>query len=51
MLDPQNVKKIIEKPSPIQQFCKVEDIADSVLFLSSEGTSFIKGAVLRLEGG
>ena len=34
-----------------RRFGKTEEIADAVLFLSSERASFITGSVLRVDGG
>ena len=36
---------------PMQRFGKPEEVADAVLFLSSEMASFITGACLVVDGG
>jgi len=50
-LDSQKIEKLIKNTVPMQRFGKTEEIADAVLFLSSERASFITGSVLRVDGG
>ena len=44
-------KKYIATEVPMQRFGKPEEVADAVLFLSSEKASFITGACLVVDGG
>ncbi|MBS3105435.1 SDR family oxidoreductase [Candidatus Woesearchaeota archaeon] len=44
-------KKYIAAEVPMQRFGKPEEVADAVLFLSSEKASFITGACLVVDGG
>jgi 3-oxoacyl-[acyl-carrier protein] reductase len=50
-LNSQRITQMIKDTVPMQRFGKPEEIADAVLFLSSERASFITGAVLRVDGG
>ena len=49
--DSHRIEHLIETTVPMQRFGKPEEIADAVLFLSSERASFITGALLRVDGG
>jgi 3-oxoacyl-[acyl-carrier protein] reductase len=49
--DPQKIKHLIKNSVPMQRFGKPEEVADAVLFLSSERASFITGTVLKIDGG
>lgn len=49
--NPCKVKEMLEKEVPIKRFGKPEEIADAVLFLSSERAGFITGATLVVDGG
>ena len=49
--NPQKIKQLIENTVPMQRFGNAEEIADAVLFFSSERASFITGSVLRVDGG
>ena len=49
--EPQKIKHLIKNSVPMQRFGKPEEVADAVLFLSSERASFITGAVLKIDGG
>lgn len=49
--DPDGIQQLIESTVPMQRFGKPEEIADAVLFLSSERAPFITGTVLKVDGG
>ena len=49
--DPKRIQSIIETTVPMKRFRTPEEIADAVLFLSSERASFITGACLIADGG
>ena len=42
---------MIENNVPLQRFGKPEEVADLVLFLSSEKANFITGACITIDGG
>jgi NAD(P)-dependent dehydrogenase (short-subunit alcohol dehydrogenase family) len=46
-----NVKAFVESGVPLKRICTPEEIADSVLFLASDMSSFITGVVLPIDGG
>jgi 3-oxoacyl-[acyl-carrier protein] reductase len=48
---PQEVKDISIKLTPVGRFGKPEDIANAVVFLAAEESSFITGATLQVDGG
>jgi 3-oxoacyl-[acyl-carrier protein] reductase len=47
----QKTEEMIKSKVPMKRFGKPEEIADAVVFLSSERASFITGSVLRVDGG
>ena len=49
--DPGAVNRLIESTVPMKRFGTPDEIADAVLFVSSERASFITGAVLSVDGG
>ena len=49
--DSIGVKEYIEKEVPMRRFGNVEEIAETVLFLCSEKSSFTTGAVVQVDGG
>ena len=49
--DPETVKEVIATRHPLGRFAQPEEIAQAVLFLASEKTSFITGAVLPVNDG
>lgn len=49
--DSDAVNKYINSEVPMRRLGKAEEIADAVLFLSSERSSFITGACLVVDGG
>ena len=46
-----NVAKMLENEVPLKRFGKPKEVADAVVFLSSERASFITGATLIIDGG
>ena len=48
---PDNVKEKMLSDIPVKKFGNVEDIANTVLFLASEGASYITGQVIEVNGG
>ena len=49
--DREGVEAMIEREVPMQRFGTPEEVADAVLFLASERSSFTTGAVLVADGG
>jgi len=49
--NPNLVSEMIEKNVPLKRFGKPEEVADLVLFLSSEKAAFITGACITIDGG
>jgi dihydroanticapsin dehydrogenase len=49
--DPETAKKVIAARHPLGRFAQPEEIAQAVLFLTSEEASFITGAALPVDGG
>jgi 3-oxoacyl-[acyl-carrier protein] reductase len=49
-LDEENKKKV-ESLIPMQRFANTKEIADAVLFLASDGASYITGHTLVVDGG
>jgi 3-oxoacyl-[acyl-carrier protein] reductase len=48
---PKKVNENFLKNIPLHRFGKPEEVAETVLFLASEGASFITGATLDINGG
>lgn len=49
--DPERIQKLIESTVPMKRFGSPKEIADLVLFLSSERASFITGSCIVIDGG
>ena len=49
--DPQGIQTFIETNIPCGRFGKPEEVADVVVFLSSERASWVTGACLNVDGG
>ena len=45
------MKEMIENMHPARRIAKAEEIAETVVWLSSEKASFIVGAILPVDGG
>jgi len=48
---PEKVKEELKRLIPMERLGKPEDIAEAVLFLVSEGSNYITGHVLKVNGG
>jgi 3-oxoacyl-[acyl-carrier protein] reductase len=48
---PENIKEKMLDMIPLRRFGKPEEVADAILFLSSDAASYITGQVLRIDGG
>ena len=46
-LDEKELKKMI----PVNRFGKPEEVAETVIFLASEGAAYITGEVISVNGG
>lgn len=49
--DSKRITNLIETTVPMKRFGKPEEIADAIVFLSSERATFITGACLLIDGG
>ncbi len=49
--NPEDTKKYLETEVPMRRFGTPEEIAEAVLFLCSEKSSFITGTVIQVDGG
>lgn len=49
--DPEKIGRLIEATVPMKRFGTPEEIADAAIFICSERSSFITGAVLCVDGG
>lgn len=49
--NPSQVYQMINSNVPMKRFCKPEEVADAIVFLSSERASFITGSMLVIDGG
>lgn len=47
----EKIKEQVTAQIPVKRFGKVEDIANTVSFLASEGASYITGVTLAVDGG
>lgn len=50
-VDKDGVEKYISENVPMERFAKPEEIANTVVFLASEKSSFTTGAVMTVDGG
>ncbi|WP_241548302.1 SDR family NAD(P)-dependent oxidoreductase [Leptospira yasudae] len=49
--DPERIAKLLEMTVPMKRFGKPEEIADAILFLTSDRANFITGSCLVVDGG
>jgi NAD(P)-dependent dehydrogenase (short-subunit alcohol dehydrogenase family) len=47
----EEVKKRIERAIPLKRFAAVEEVADAVLYLASDGAAYVTGECLVIDGG
>ncbi len=48
---PKSVNKMLEDKVPLKRFGNPEEIANVLVFLSSQRASFISGACINVDGG
>lgn len=48
---PNEIREIIRKKIPLRQYGKPMDVANAVLFLASDSSSYITGQVISVDGG
>jgi 3-oxoacyl-[acyl-carrier protein] reductase len=48
---PENILDMMKEKTPLKRLGKTEDVANTLLFLSSDEASFINGAVISVDGG
>ena len=46
-----NVKSFVETAVPLKRVCQADEIADAVVFLASDRSSFITGLTMPIDGG
>jgi 3-oxoacyl-[acyl-carrier protein] reductase len=49
--NPESVKKMLMEKVPLQRFGKPEEVANLIVFLSSDKASFITGGCYVIDGG
>ena len=49
--DPQRMLSVVNRVSPLNRMGRVEEVAAAVLFLATDGASFINGAEIPIDGG
>jgi NAD(P)-dependent dehydrogenase (short-subunit alcohol dehydrogenase family) len=49
--NPEGLRKILIEAIPLRRFGQPEDVAKAALFLASDDSSFINGAVILIDGG
>jgi NAD(P)-dependent dehydrogenase (short-subunit alcohol dehydrogenase family) len=49
--DPDAVRRMVAARTPMGRLGTVDDVCETVLFLASDGSSYISGAALPLDGG
>lgn len=48
---PEKIRLLVAAKSPVRRLASVEDVANAVLFLVSEKSSYINGETIRVNGG
>jgi NAD(P)-dependent dehydrogenase (short-subunit alcohol dehydrogenase family) len=49
--DPRRAAEMFEQMIPLRRHATVDEIADTVLFLAGDGSRFITGATIAVDGG
>jgi len=50
-LEQEKVKESLLRRTPLRRFGQVEEIAEAVVFLASNGSSYMTGSVISIDGG
>jgi 3-oxoacyl-[acyl-carrier protein] reductase len=50
-LHPDNVLEMMKEKSPLKKLGTPEDVANACLFLASDESDFVHGAVICVDGG
>ena len=50
-MDPEEVRKSYIEYTPLKRLCEPEDVADVMMFLSSDKARFMTGQALNVTGG
>ena len=48
---PEKILDLMREKTPLKRLGKPDDVANTLLFLSSDEASFINGAVISVDGG